>query len=123
MGRVLYDGWRLRVEQRLPAGEYRLLGRYESCSRTQLKRKLREIDAIFDAWRDCTGSNGETVKASWRRSPLVPGFRAPANCIIIGCAVVESDGIPIAHVYKTKDRSAVWKTFLKLRAIGMVAIP
>lgn len=109
VGRVLYNGWHLRVERRLPDGRYSMLGRYESCVGTQLVRKLREIDAIFDAWNARVLAPGDSMKASWRRSTFVPSFDAPSNCITIGCAVVEQNRIPVAHVYKTKDGSAVWR--------------
>jgi hypothetical protein len=112
VGRVIYDGWNVRVEQRTRDGEYRLLGFYERSRSGQIAQKIAEIGAVFDDWARAPLSKPLAVKANWRAAQFVAKFAPPADCIDSGCAVLEEAGIPVAYIYKTRDGAARWTRVL-----------
>ncbi len=109
VGRIVYDGWHVRVEFRNSAtGAYRLLGYYENTRPSQWPRKTREIDDIFDSWSVAPINDPARVKVVWRARQWVPSFAPPPNAIPGGCSVVEENGIEIARIYKLPDDHATW---------------
>lgn len=108
VGRILYDQWNIRVERRLPNGGYQLLGSYERMRPQNLRRKIGEIDAIFENWAALKAARPESVKATWRAAQFVPEFDPPSDAIRSGCAVVEIDGVEVARIFKVLPDRAVW---------------
>lgn len=75
MGRVLYDGRHVRVERYdTQSASYILLGHYEDTIPSQLTRKHREIDDIFDAWRAIEVRDPRLVQVRWKKRDEVPDF-------------------------------------------------
>jgi hypothetical protein len=107
-GRIVREGKAVRVESRRDDGSYRTLGYYERSEASTFPRKVREIDAIFDAWSAASIGDGSEVKVSWRKREFVPAFREQPGAMTHGCSVVENDGVPIAYVYKVAPASAIW---------------
>ena len=107
VGRILYDGWNVRVERRLPQGGYALLGAYERSRPHHFARKVGEINSIFDAWSELRLMNPAMVKASWRAAQFVENFAPPADAITNGCAVLEDDGSEVARIYKVLPNRAI----------------
>lgn len=107
VGRILYDGWNVRVERRLPEGGYAPLGAYERSRPHHFTRKMGEIDSIFDAWCTLPLTNPALVKASWRAAQFVEDFAPPPEAITSGCAVLEDDGIAVARIYKVLPDRAI----------------
>lgn len=109
VGRVRYDGLNLRVERRDGNGGFELVGYYERSQPSTVKRKIVEIDDVFDAWSRHRSANPEFVKVNWREAPFVRNFNPPAEAIRKGCSVVEDGGLEIGRVYKVAPNRAVWK--------------
>jgi hypothetical protein len=109
VGRILYDGWHVRVERRdLATGTYALIGYYENTRPNQWERKTQEIDDVFDAWSAAAIDNPAKVKVVWRARQWVPDFAPPRDAIPAGCSIVEEDGVEIARIYKFPANHAVW---------------
>ena len=109
VGRIVYDGWHVRVERRDPAsGAYTLLGYYENTRPGQWPRKTREIDDVFDAWSVARIDDPARLKVVWRARQWVPAFAPPPSAIAAGCSIVEVDGDEIARIYKFPNDHAVW---------------
>jgi hypothetical protein len=107
-GRILYDGWNIRVERRLPVGGYELMGYYERSRPAQFDRKRGEIDAVFDEWVKLKPQQPGRVKAKWRAAQFVPGFNPPSDAINAGCAVLEDDSVEVARIFKVPPDRAIW---------------
>ena len=89
-------------------GSYRTLGYYERSEASTFRRKILEIDDIFDAWCAARIGDGSKVKVSWRKREFVLAFREQPGAMTHGCSVVEDNGVPIAYVYKVAPTSALW---------------
>ncbi len=107
-GRILYDGWNIRVERYLPVGGYELIGYYERSRPAHYGRKKVEIDAVFDEWAKLKPQQPELVKATWRAAQFVPAFDPPSGAIHAGCAVLEDDGVEVARIFKAPPDRAIW---------------
>ncbi len=109
VGRIVYDGWHVRVERRDPeTGTYALLGYYENTWASQWPRKTREIDDVFDSWSIAHIDDPARVKVVWRARQWVPAFAPPPDAIAAGCSIVEEDGVETARIYKLPDDHATW---------------
>ena len=109
VGRILYDGWHVRVERReLATGTYALIGYYENTRPNQWERKTQEIDDVFDAWCAAGIDNPAKVKVVWRAQRWVPNFAPPPDAIAAGCSIVEEDGVEVGRIYKLPGDHAAW---------------
>ena len=109
VGRILYDGWHVRVERRDSAtGSYTLLGYYENTRPPQWPRKTRELDDVFDSWSIAQINDPARVKVVWRARQWVSAFAPPPNAIATGCSIVEENGVEIARIYKLPENHATW---------------
>jgi hypothetical protein len=109
VGRILYDGWKVRVERlETSTPAYALLGYYENTRPPQWPRKTAEIDDVFDAWCRAPIDDPSQVKVAWRARQFVPAFNPPPGAINAGCAIVEEGGIEVARVYKLPGGHAQW---------------
>lgn len=108
LGRILYDGWNVRVERKLNDGEFQLMGFYERTRPNQFPRKLGEIRSIFKEWAKLNAKDPKSVKVAWRAKQFVQGFVAPLDAVQSGCAVVEENGVEVARIFKVLPDSAAW---------------
>ena len=96
VGRTVYDGRKVSVEQ------FVLIGFYEGAQSSTWPRKISEINDVFESWTQVRAEDASRVKVAWRKKKDVSNFNPLPGEDKTGCSVVLLGSIEIAQIYNSR---------------------